>query len=58
MQCGIILTDFMTRTERNSEMAIDYYAVGSRIRKLRLEKNITQEELAFDVNTSRIYQQH
>lgn len=39
-------------------MAIDYYAVGSRIRKLRLEKNITQEELAFDVNTSRIYQQH
>ena len=27
-------------------MALDYSIIGSRIRKARLEKNITQEELA------------
>lgn len=34
---------------------IDYYIVGSRIRQYRIEKNITQEELAFQVETSAAY---
>ena len=34
---------------------IDYYIVGSRIRQYRIERNITQEELAFQVDTSAAY---
>ena len=34
---------------------IDYSIIGSRIRQYRLERNLTQEELAFRVNTSAAY---
>lgn len=34
---------------------IDYYIVGSRIRQYRINKDITQEELAFQINTSAAY---
>lgn len=33
-------------------MALDYSIIGSRIRKARLEKNITQEELAEKIDVS------
>ena len=36
-------------------MKIDYLVVGSRIRKYRLERGITQEDLAFQINTSAAY---
>ncbi len=36
-------------------MKIDYTVVGSRIRKYRLERGITQEDLAFQINTSAAY---
>ena len=36
-------------------MTINYHAVGNRIRAYRLDKGITQEELAFRVNTSSAY---
>ena len=34
---------------------IDYNIVWSRIRQYRIEKGITQEELAFEINTSAAY---
>ena len=34
---------------------IDYNIIGSRIRQYRLDKGITQEELAFEINTSAAY---
>ena len=34
---------------------IDYAAVGSRIRRFRSDQGITQEELAFRINTSTSY---
>lgn len=36
-------------------MAINYNTVGLRIRRYRMERKITQEELAFRVNTSASY---
>ena len=36
-------------------MNIDYIIVGKRIRQLRLQKKITQEELAFRIGTSAAY---
>ena len=36
-------------------MKIDYIVVGARIRKYRLERGITQEDLAFQINTSAAY---
>ena len=36
-------------------MNIDYTIVGRRIRQLRLQKRITQEELAFRIGTSAAY---
>ena len=34
---------------------LDYIVIGSRIRKFRQERGITQEDLAFQVNTSTAY---
>ena len=34
---------------------LDYYVIGSRIRHYRLERGITQEVLAFQVNSSAAY---
>lgn len=34
---------------------INYNAIGLRIRKIRMDKGITQEELAFRINTSAAY---
>ncbi len=34
---------------------LDYIVIGSRIRKFRRERGITQEDLAFQVNTSTAY---
>lgn len=36
-------------------MNIDYITVGNRIRHFRLQKRLTQEELAFQVETSAAY---
>lgn len=36
-------------------MKVNYHTVGERIRNYRLDKGITQEELAFRVNTSSAY---
>ncbi len=36
-------------------MNINYHTVGLKIRRFRLERNMTQEELAFRVNTSAAY---
>lgn len=36
-------------------MEINYHTVGLRIRRFRLEKKITQEELAFQIDTSAAY---
>ena len=36
-------------------MNVDYITVGKRIRKFRLDKRITQEELAFQIGTSAAY---
>ena len=36
-------------------MEIDYYVIGSRIRQYRIDSGITQEELAFQINTSAAY---
>ena len=33
-------------------MAIDYYLMGERLKKARVSKNITQEELAEKLNVS------
>lgn len=35
--------------------SINYHTVGLRIRRYRLERKITQEELAFQINTSAAY---
>ena len=34
---------------------IDYNVIGSRIRQYRIERGITQEDLAFQINTSAAY---
>ena len=34
---------------------VDYIVIGSRIRAYRLERGITQEDLAFQINTSAAY---
>lgn len=34
---------------------IDYNIIGARIRQYRLDKGLTQEDLAFEVNTSATY---
>ena len=34
---------------------IDYYVIGSRIKQYRQERGITQEDLAFQINTSAAY---
>lgn len=34
---------------------IDYFVIGSRIRQYRLDRGITQEDLAFRINTSTAY---
>ena len=34
---------------------IDYNVIGSRIRQYRMERGITQEDLAFQINTSAAY---
>lgn len=36
-------------------MEINYLLIGKRIRRFRLSKNITQEELAFQIGTSAAY---
>ena len=36
-------------------MELNYRLIGKRIRRYRLSKNITQEELAFQINTSAAY---
>lgn len=36
-------------------MEINYHTVGLRVRRFRLERKITQEELAFRINTSAAY---
>ncbi len=36
-------------------MDLNYKTIGKRIRRYRLSKNITQEELAFQINTSSAY---
>ena len=36
-------------------MDINHKTIGKRIRRYRLSKNITQEELAFQINTSAAY---
>ena len=36
-------------------MEINYMLIGKRIRRFRLSKNITQEELAFQIGTSAAY---
>ena len=36
-------------------MTIDYISIGKRIRQFRLNKRITQEELAFQIGTSAAY---
>ena len=36
-------------------MEINYHTVGLRVRRFRLERKITQEELAFQINTSAAY---
>ena len=39
-------------------MDLNYKMIGKRIRRFRLSKNITQEELAFQINTSASYISH
>ena len=36
-------------------MDVNYVLVGRRIKYFRIQKNITQEELAFEINTSPAY---
>ena len=36
-------------------MELNYRMIGKRIRRFRLSKNITQEELAFQIDTSAAY---
>ena len=36
-------------------MDINYHIIGKRIRRYRLSRNITQEELAFQIETSAAY---
>ena len=36
-------------------MNVNYHTIGKRIRRYRLSRNITQEELAFQVETSAAY---
>ena len=36
-------------------MDVNYHLVGRRIKHYRMSKNITQEELAFEINTSPAY---
>ncbi|MBR3635577.1 MAG: helix-turn-helix transcriptional regulator [Lachnospiraceae bacterium] len=36
-------------------MSVNYRAVGLRIKRFRMERGISQEELAFQVNTSSAY---
>ena len=36
-------------------MGLDYKTIGKRIRRFRMSKNITQEELAFQIGSSAAY---
>jgi len=45
----------MLSPERSCAMSVNYIAVGLRIKRFRMERGISQEELAFQVNTSSAY---
>lgn len=44
--------------EINKDIIVDYQELGKRIKKLRLEKKITQEKLAETVNISNSHMSH
>ena len=44
--------------EMNRDIIVDYQELGKRIKKLRLEKKITQEKLAETVNISNSHMSH